>query len=79
MSIFGTIMNAIFGSKASATPAGGAASGGAASGGAAAAPASAPAQTVDVAPILDKAVTEKKLRVVGGVYNLDSGKVEMVG
>jgi Domain of unknown function (DUF3597) len=70
MSIFGTIMNAIFGSKASATPAGGAASGGAAaggaaaggaaSGGAAASPASAPAQTVDVAPILDKAVAAKK-------------------
>ncbi|HEY0850534.1 MAG TPA: DUF3597 domain-containing protein [Bradyrhizobium sp.] len=59
MSIFGTIMNAIFGSKASATPAGGAASGGAASGGTAAAPASAPAQTVDVAPILDKAVAAK--------------------
>jgi len=58
MSIFGTIMNAIFGSKASATPAGGAASGGAASGGASAAPAS--AQTVDVAPILDKAVAAKK-------------------
>ena len=55
MSIFGTIMNAIFGSKASATPAGGAASGGAAT-----APASAPAQTVDVAPILDKAVAAKK-------------------
>ncbi|MGE5202802.1 MAG: carbonic anhydrase [Acidobacteriota bacterium] len=30
-------------------------------------------------PIIDKAVTEKKVRVVGGVYNLDSGKVEMVG
>ena len=53
MSIFGTIMNAIFGSKASAAPAGGAASGGAA-------PAGAPAQTVDVAPILDKAVAAKK-------------------
>jgi hypothetical protein len=53
MSIFGTIMNAIFG-KASATPAGGAASGSAA-----AAPAAAPAQTVDVAPILDKAVAAK--------------------
>ena len=52
MSIFGTIMNAIFGSKASATPAGGA------TGGAAAAPA--PGQTVDVAPILDKAVAAKK-------------------
>jgi hypothetical protein len=54
MSIFGTIMNAIFGSKASAAPAGGAASGGAAG-----APGSAPAQTVDVAPILDKAVAAK--------------------
>ena len=52
MSIFGTIMNAIFGSKASATPAGGAAAGGAAT-------APAPAQTVDVAPILDKAVAAK--------------------
>ena len=72
MSVFGSIMNAIFGSKAGATPAGGgtsggsgatpaggAASGNAASGGAAAAPASAPAQTVDVAPILDKAVAAK--------------------
>jgi hypothetical protein len=48
-------MNAIFGSKASATPAGGAAAGGAAT-----APAGAPAQTVDVAPILDKAVAAKK-------------------
>jgi hypothetical protein len=58
MSIFGKIMSAIFGSKASATPPGGAASsGGAAAGGGAAA---APAQTVDVAPILDKAVAAKK-------------------
>jgi len=48
MSIFGTIMNAIFGSKADAAPAGGAA------------PAGAPAQTVDGAPILDKAVAAKK-------------------
>ena len=67
MSVFGSIMNAIFGSKAGATPAGGGTSGGsaatpaggAASGGATAAPASAPAQTVDVAPILDKAVAAK--------------------
>jgi hypothetical protein len=70
MSIFGKIMSSIFGSKATATPAGGAAStggaassggtassGGAAPGGGAAA---APAQTVDVAPILDKAVAAKK-------------------
>ena len=54
MSIFGTIMNAIFGSKASAAP-----TGGAASGGAAAAPGAAPGPTVDVAPILDKAVAAK--------------------
>jgi uncharacterized protein DUF3597 len=53
MSIFGTIMSAIFGKAKAAPPAGGA------SGGAAAAPASAPAQTVDVAPILDKAVAAK--------------------
>ena len=57
MSIFGTIMNAIFGSKASAAPAGGAAA--PAGGGAAAAPGAAPAATVDVAPILDKAVAAK--------------------
>jgi len=63
MSIFGKIMGAIFGHSASATPAGGgAASGGAASGGgttASAAPSAAPAQSVDVAPILDKAVAAK--------------------
>ena len=53
MSIFGKIMSAIFGSKATAAPAGG----GAAAGGSAAAPAG---QTVDVAPILDKAVAAKK-------------------
>ena len=57
MSIFGKIMSAIFGSKADAAPAGGGtAAGGGASGGAAAAPAAA---TVDVAPILDKAVAAK--------------------
>jgi Domain of unknown function (DUF3597) len=65
MSIFGKIMSAIFGSSASATPPGGAApSGGAASSGGAAAggggSAAAPAKTVDVAPILDKAVAAKK-------------------
>ncbi len=66
MSIFGKIMSAIFGAKAAATPASGGASAGAApaGGGAAtnvgssAAPA-APAQTVDVAAILDKAVAGK--------------------
>ena len=59
MSIFGKIMSAIFGTSASATPASGGAapaSGGAASSGSASA---APAQTVDVAPILDKAVAAK--------------------
>jgi hypothetical protein len=54
MSIFGTIMSAIFGKAKAAPPAGGAASGGAGS-----APAAAPAQTVDVAPILDAAVKAK--------------------
>ena len=57
MSIFGKIMSAIFGTKADAAPAGGGAAAGAgSSGGAAAAPAAA---TVDVAPILDKAVAAK--------------------
>jgi hypothetical protein len=58
MSIFGKIMSAIFGTSASATPAGGTAPAG---GGAAAgtATSAAPAQTVDVAPILDKAVAAK--------------------
>ena len=59
MSIFGKIMSAIFGSSAaSATSAGGASA--PAGGGGAAAPASGgAAQTVDVAPILDKAVAAK--------------------
>lgn len=63
MSIFGKIMGAIFGTQAgaaaSAAPAGGNASAGASSAPAAAGGA-APAQTVDVAPILDKAVAAKK-------------------
>jgi hypothetical protein len=63
MSIFGKIMSAIFGHSATATPAdGGAAAaggGGAGAGSASAAPSAAPAQTVDVAPILDKAVAAK--------------------
>jgi Domain of unknown function (DUF3597) len=62
MSIFGKIMGAIFGSHASATPAGGGttATPGA---GTAAAPSSAPVappQSVDVAAIVDKAVAAKK-------------------
>ena len=56
MSIFGKIMSAIFGTKADAAPAGGGAAAGAGSSGGAAA---APAVTVDVAPILDKAVKAK--------------------
>lgn len=61
MSIFGKIMSAIFGTKAEAAPAGGSAAGGAAPAGgtASAAPGAAPAATVDVAPILDKAVAAK--------------------
>jgi Domain of unknown function (DUF3597) len=65
MSIFGKIMGAIFGSHASATPAsGGAATGGSASASGAStasssagpsAASAAPAQTVDVAAIVDKA------------------------
>jgi hypothetical protein len=65
MSIFGKIMSAIFGQSAAATTTGGAAApagGGAAPAGststAAAAP-SASAPSVDVAPILDKAVAAK--------------------
>src|SRR5438045_4233153 len=60
MSIFGKIMSAIFGTKADAAPAaGGATAGGAAAGGAAGGSAAPAATTVDVAPILDKAVAGK--------------------
>ena len=66
MSIFGKIMSAIFGSKASATPpagsapaAGGPAAGTESTSGSAAAPAAAPAQSVDVAAIVDKAAAAK--------------------
>ena len=63
MSIFGKIMSAIFGSKAAATPASeGAPAGGAATTGSTAAPSSAPvapAQSVDVAAIVDKAAAAK--------------------
>ncbi len=69
MSIFGKIMSAIFGTSAGATPAGG---GGGAAPTSGSAPGSstgtstasaAPAQTVDVAPILDKAVAGKGERL----------------
>ena len=58
MSIFGKIMSAIFGTKADAAPAGGGAAAGAGSSSGGSAPA-APIATVDVAPILDKAVAAK--------------------
>jgi hypothetical protein len=67
MSIFGKIMGAIFGAHpASAAPAGTAPSGGAPAGAApsasapGAAPSAAPAQTVDVAAIVDKLVAAQK-------------------
>ena len=56
MSIFGKIMSAIFGTKADAAPVAGGAAAPAAGGSSSAAPAAA---TVDVAPILDKAVAAK--------------------
>ena len=62
MSIFGKIMGAIFGHSAAATPAGGAAApagGGAGAGTASGSPSAAPAQSVDVAAIVDKAVAAK--------------------
>jgi hypothetical protein len=66
MSIFGKIMSAIFGTKAdAASPGTTTATGGSAPasgpgvGGGAPAATAAPAQTVDVAPILDKAVAAK--------------------
>ena len=58
MSIFGKIMSAIFGTKADAAPAAGGATAPAA-GGSAGGSSSAAAATVDVAPILDKAVAAK--------------------
>jgi len=67
MSIFGKIMGAIFGGHSAVTaPAGGAASGSASAGAApggsapAAGSAAAPAQTVDVAAIVDKAAADHK-------------------
>jgi Domain of unknown function (DUF3597) len=58
MSIFGKIMGAIFGTKAEAAPAG-APAGDAATASTATATA-APAQTVDIVPILEKAAAAKK-------------------
>jgi len=59
MSIFGKILGALFGTKAEAAPAGAPAGGGAAApagGGATAAP----AQSIDIVPILEKAAAAKK-------------------
>ena len=61
MSIFGKIMGAIFGTKAEATSPGATTARAApASPGGSGNPASMPAQTIDIAPILDKAVAAKK-------------------
>jgi hypothetical protein len=60
MSIFGKIMSAIFGTSATATPASGGTAAPASGGAASAGGSSAPGKTVDVAPILDKAVAAKK-------------------
>jgi hypothetical protein len=66
MSIFGKIMSGIFGTKADAAPASGGTAASptsspaaAPSGGASSSAPAAPAQSVDVAPILDKAVKAK--------------------
>ena len=61
MSIFGKIMSAIFGSKAAATPASEGAPAGGTVAGTSSAPAApvAPAQSVDVAAIVDKAAAAK--------------------
>jgi hypothetical protein len=59
MSIFGKIMGAIFGSHATAAPASGGAATSTGSASGSSSTSAAPAQTVDVAPILDKAVAAK--------------------
>jgi hypothetical protein len=59
MSIFGKIMSAIFGTKADAAPAGGGAPASTGSAPGSSSASAAPAQSVDVAPILDKAVAAK--------------------
>ena len=59
MSIFGKIMSAIFGSSAGATPAGSSSGSASAGAGASAGGGTTSATTVDVAPILDKAVAAK--------------------
>jgi hypothetical protein len=60
MSIFGKIMSAIFGTKADATTPGATTSAGGSTAAGGSAPSAAPAASVEVAPILDKAVAAKK-------------------
>jgi hypothetical protein len=59
MSIFGKIMGAIFGTKADAAPTAGGSAPASGPGTGGGTPTAAPGQTVDVAPILDKAVAAK--------------------
>ena len=60
MSIFGKILGALFGSKAEAAPAGAPAGGAAAPAGGGGAATAAPAQSIDIVPILEKAAAAKK-------------------
>jgi hypothetical protein len=69
MSIFGSIISAIFGTKAGATPASGAAP--ASTGSAPAAGSPGAAQTVDVAAILDKKVADKHEKLLWRVSIVD--------
>ena len=73
MSIFGSIISAIFGTKAGATPPSGAApaSGAAHTGSAPAAGSPGAAQTVDVAAILDKKVAAKHEKLLWRVSIVD--------
>jgi hypothetical protein len=60
MSIFGKILGALFGSKAEAAPADAPAGGAAAPAGGGGAATAAPAQSIDIVPILEKAAAAKK-------------------
>ena len=78
MSIFGKIMSAIFGSKASATPAATSTGSAAPSAGSGGASGGAPAQSVDVAAILDKAVAAQKEKLAWRTSNVDLMKALQV-
>jgi hypothetical protein len=71
MSIFGKIMSAIFGTKADAAPS----SGGATTSTGSSSASAAPAQSVDVAPILDKAVAAKGEKLAWRTSIVDLMKV----